>query len=242
MDGGDPRPNAAERPPRRFLPLDNWSRRAGGPGGLAERAFRRAEPGLTLPSETRERKGFRSSTVAQGHLSFTQADDNACRTTLLSECSAATSPTQRHLLLHELYNLAELNFNDVVFYRSMYINHRPSKIMVHCSPCGFTGPYTRFIDGIPFTFVPTVFPTEVFGTPFKPQWPEHSTDIVRLRVLLRYGGIYLDADVFVVQSLRRFLRYEATVACVDGGFFGNMIMISHKNSRVIRLFMDTYRE
>ncbi|XP_037570577.2 uncharacterized protein LOC119452650 [Dermacentor silvarum] len=63
-----------------------------------------------------------------------------------------------------------------------------------------------------------------------------------MRVLLRYGGIYLDADVFVVQSLRRFLRYEATVACAEGGVFGNMIMIAHKNSRVMRLFMDTYRE
>ncbi|KAL3191466.1 hypothetical protein MRX96_059842 [Rhipicephalus microplus] len=56
------------------------------------------------------------------------------------------------------------------------------------------------------------------------------------------GGIYLDADVFVVQSLRRFLRYEATVTCPQGYTFGNMIMIAHKNSRILRLFMDTYRE
>ncbi|KAL1437683.1 hypothetical protein MTO96_048711 [Rhipicephalus appendiculatus] len=56
------------------------------------------------------------------------------------------------------------------------------------------------------------------------------------------GGIYLDADVFVVQPLRRFLRYEATVSCPEGYTFGNMIMFSHKNSRILRLFMDTYRE
>ncbi|XP_075560021.1 uncharacterized protein LOC142591603 [Dermacentor variabilis] len=141
-----------------------------------------------------------------------------------------------------VYNQAELTFEDAVFLRSMYINHRPSEMMVHCSPCGFIGPYTRLIEGIPLTYVPTVFPTDVFGTPFKPEWPQHSTDIVRIRVLLRYGGIYLDSDVFVVQSLQRFLRYEATVAWFDGGFFGNMIMIAHKNSRLIRLFMDTYHE
>ncbi|KAH6943086.1 hypothetical protein HPB50_015832 [Hyalomma asiaticum] len=72
----------------------------------------------------------------------------------------------------------------------------------------------------------------------EPDWPHHSTDVQRLRVLLRHGGIYLDADVFVVQSLRRFLRYEATAPCG----FGNMIFIAHKNSRFLRLFMETYRE
>ncbi|KAL1466367.1 hypothetical protein MTO96_042782, partial [Rhipicephalus appendiculatus] len=72
--------------------------------------------------------------------------------------------------------------------------------------------------------------------------PHHSTDVVRIRALLRHGGIYLDADVFVVQPLRRFLRYEATVSCPQGYWYGNQIMIAHKNSRVLRLFMDTYHE
>ncbi|KAH6932769.1 hypothetical protein HPB50_014878 [Hyalomma asiaticum] len=63
-----------------------------------------------------------------------------------------------------------------------------------------------------------------------------------MRALLYYGGIYLDGDVFVVQSLRRFLRYEATVSCQEHGSFGNMIMIFHKNSRFLRLYMDTYRQ
>ncbi|KAH6936018.1 hypothetical protein HPB50_012515 [Hyalomma asiaticum] len=74
------------------------------------------------------------------------------------------------------------------------------------------------------------------------QVSHHSTDVARLRALLRYGGIYLDGDVFVVQSLRRFLRYEATVSCQEDGTFGNMIMIHHKNSRFLRLYMDTYRQ
>ncbi|XP_075724418.1 uncharacterized protein LOC142767080 [Rhipicephalus microplus] len=124
----------------------------------------------------------------------------------------------------------------------MYLNHRPKTIMVHCSPCNFTGPYARWLEGIPFTFVSAVFPSKVFGRPILEGNPHHSTDVVRVHALLRHGGIYLDADVFVVQSLRRFLRYEATVACPQGYTFGNMIMISHKNSRILRLFMDTYRE
>ncbi|KAL1481113.1 hypothetical protein MTO96_050455 [Rhipicephalus appendiculatus] len=108
------------------------------------------------------------------------------------------------------YNQEQVTFPDVVFYRSMYLNHRPTKIMVHCSPCNFTGPYARWIEGIPFTFVSTMFPTVIFGRHVRP--------------------------------LRRFLRYEATVSCPEGYTFGNMIMFSHKNSRILRLFMDTYRE
>ncbi|KAH7939336.1 hypothetical protein HPB52_011167 [Rhipicephalus sanguineus] len=70
----------------------------------------------------------------------------------------------------------------------------------------------------------------------------HSTDVVRLRALLGYGGIYLDRDVFMVQSLRRYLRYEASISCPPGGVFGNMLIISHKNSRFIRLYLNTYRQ
>ncbi|KAH6923780.1 hypothetical protein HPB50_006717 [Hyalomma asiaticum] len=138
------------------------------------------------------------------------------------------------------YNQPELTFIDVVCLRSMYLNHRPAKIYVHCDQCGFTGNYTRLVEGITFTFISTVFPKEVFG--IKIENSHHSTDVARLRALLRYGGIYLDGDVFVVQSLRRFLRYEATVSCQEKGSFGNMIMIHHKNSRFLRLYMDTYRQ
>ncbi|KAH6936017.1 hypothetical protein HPB50_012514 [Hyalomma asiaticum] len=61
------------------------------------------------------------------------------------------------------YNQPELTFIDVVCLRSMYLNHRPAKIYVHCDQCGFTGNYTRLVEGIKFTFINTVFPKEVFG-------------------------------------------------------------------------------
>ncbi|KAL3195741.1 hypothetical protein MRX96_045545 [Rhipicephalus microplus] len=70
----------------------------------------------------------------------------------------------------------------------------------------------------------------------------HATDVVRLRALLQYGGIYVDSDVFVVQSLRRYLRYEATISCGPGVNMGNMLMIFHKNSRFLRLYLNTYRQ
>ncbi|XP_065311055.1 uncharacterized protein [Dermacentor albipictus] len=137
------------------------------------------------------------------------------------------------------YNSPNVEFIDVVTFRSMYLNHRPEKIYVHCSPCGFEGNYTRFLEGINFTFIPAVFPKEVFGIPIKE--PHHATDVVRIRALMKYGGYYFDRDVFVMQSLRRFLRYEATLNFEYGFNMGNMMMFFHKDSRFLRLYMDSYR-
>ncbi|XP_075526410.1 uncharacterized protein LOC142558138 [Dermacentor variabilis] len=59
---------------------------------------------------------------------------------------------------------------------------------------------------------------------------------------MRYGGYYFDRDVFVIQSLRRFLRYEATISFEPGDAMANMMMFFHKNSRFLRLYLETYRQ
>ncbi|XP_050031413.2 uncharacterized protein [Dermacentor andersoni] len=59
---------------------------------------------------------------------------------------------------------------------------------------------------------------------------------------MRYGGYYFDRDVFVIQSLRRFLRYEATINFEPGNAMGNMMMFFHKDSRFLRLYLETYRQ
>ncbi|XP_077531681.1 uncharacterized protein LOC144144191 [Haemaphysalis longicornis] len=127
---------------------------------------------------------------------------------------------------------------DVVYYRSMYINHRPQQIMVHCHPCVFEGPYVDLLQGINFTFVQTKFPKKIFGKPFKNR--HHTTDIVRLQALMKHGGVYLDRDVFVVRSLRPLLRFEAVLYCGTGSI-GNMMLSFHKKARFPRLYFHTYR-
>ncbi|XP_065305704.2 uncharacterized protein [Dermacentor albipictus] len=186
---------------------------------------------------SRRLKFSRTGTYKQLHVpaqrgpfpkSFYDADE-------LSGYSYDIVPDILHLVR---YNAPEVDFIDVVGMRSMYLNHRPKEIYVHCSPCGFQGNYTRFLEGINFTFIPAVFPTEIFGIPI--QVSHHATDVLRLRVLMRYGGYYFDKDVFVIQSLRRFLRYEASLNFANGDLMGNMVMFFHKNSRFLRLYLDTY--
>ncbi|XP_075526744.1 uncharacterized protein LOC142558502 [Dermacentor variabilis] len=142
--------------------------------------------------------------------------------------------------MDDRYNSSNVDFIDVVTLRSMYLNHRPEKIYVHCNPCGFEGNYTRFLEGINFTFIPVAFPTGIFGIPIKVSY--HATDVLRIKALMRYGGYCLDRDVFVVQSLQRFRRYEASVGFGSRDSMGNNLMFFHNNSRFLRLYLDSYRQ
>ena len=47
-------------------------------------------------------------------------------------------------------------------------------------------------------------PTEIFGIPITQ--PAHKSDIIRLQVLLEYGGIYADTDTIFVKSFNDILN------------------------------------
>lgn len=70
---------------------------------------------------------------------------------------------------------------------------------------------------------------------------------MRLQVLMNYGGIYMDSDVYIVNSLDKYRHYEMVVSWdknkntkEDEGI-GNMIIIAHKNARFLRAYYDSYR-
>ena len=43
----------------------------------------------------------------------------------------------------------------------------------------------------------------------KKRWiNHHRSDIWRLQLLMNYGGIFLDNDVYVIKNLNEFLNYE----------------------------------
>ena len=46
-------------------------------------------------------------------------------------------------------------------------------------------------------------PTEIFGKPITQQ--AHKSDVIRLQVLLEYGGIYVDTDTIFVKSFKPLL-------------------------------------
>jgi len=82
-------------------------------------------------------------------------------------------------------------------------------------------------------------PTEIFGN--KLLHYAHQTDVLRLEILLREGGIYLDMDVICLNSFRPLLRHD----CVMGreGRYGlcNAVIMAKPGSKFLKTWYDQYR-
>ena len=61
-------------------------------------------------------------------------------------------------------------------------------------------------------------------------------------ILMNYGGIYLDNDVFVINSLNKYRKYEYSVGWESyKEVLGTQVLIAHRNARLLRAHFDAYR-
>ncbi len=60
---------------------------------------------------------------------------------------------------------------------------------------------------------------------------------------MNYGGIFLDNDVYVVNSLKKYLNYEMVVSydTLENKTLGVQVLIAHKNARLLKAHYDQYR-
>jgi mannosyltransferase OCH1-like enzyme len=70
----------------------------------------------------------------------------------------------------------------------------------------------------------------------------HGGDIGRIHVLMRYGGIYLDNDAYVIRSLHKYRKFECVLNWDENQFMGTQIIIAHKDARFLPLWLDSYRQ
>ena len=83
-------------------------------------------------------------------------------------------------------------------------------------------------------------PTEIFGRPL--EHFAHKADVVRLEMLMKHGGIYLDMDVVCVNSFRPLLQ-ESFVLGKELGFgLCNAVILSSPDSEFLRIWYDRYRD
>ena len=123
---------------------------------------------------------------------------------------------------------------------SLLKNHRPQKIIIH-TDVELQGKYWENLRRN-YTIELNYYeaPRYVFGSPLSS--PYHSTDIARIEILMKYGGIYLDSDVFVVQSLDKFRKFEMVIGWPEDEAFGTQVLIAHKNARFLRSWLNTYEQ
>ena len=83
-------------------------------------------------------------------------------------------------------------------------------------------------------------PQTIFGQPIRV--PEHRSDVARLNILLKHGGIYLDTDIIALKSWDSLLYYNTTLGIQTKTDLGNAVIIAIRNSKFLQLWKDSYRE
>ena len=131
--------------------------------------------------------------------------------------------------IHLEKHINVLRFFEAVCMKSAFMIQKPEKIYIHTDTPKLRGKYWEELLRIPgfsncLVIKQVTAPKQIFGVEFywnahkvrKPRLrqPGHQNksrgklqaDVLRLLVLRRYGGMYLDNDIFVINSLDKYRR------------------------------------
>jgi len=129
---------------------------------------------------------------------------------------------------------------------SAWLNQKPSRIYIHCDDCSFHGKYwdellkLNGLNQILHINKLENFKETIFKT--KPGWIHHKSDVIRLLVLMHFGGIYFDNDMILVNSLDKYRKFEIAVSWdSDDDGIGNQIFVANRNARLLKAMYDGYR-
>ena len=149
------------------------------------------------------------------------------------------------------FNVTKFSFVDYVCLRSAYLAQKPDRIYLHTNvkEKHFTGQYWQWIRKSErdlysrIVVQPLELPKEIFGQPLSEGWGLfHGSDVARIHIVMKYGGIYLDNDVYVAHSLDAYRKYEIAMGWDEGEFIGSQVIIAHRKARFLPLWLDCYRK
>ncbi|XP_046452418.1 uncharacterized protein LOC124200288 [Daphnia pulex] len=146
-------------------------------------------------------------------------------------------------------NKRSWSFVEYICLLSAYANQQPDYIFIHTNIIGgFRGKYWKWIQqkidlNMRLIVLPVEIPSEIFGKKLNPIWKiHHGSDILRIKILMKYGGIYLDNDVYVVQNLDKYRKFEMTLGWPKNESLGSMVLIANKNARFLHLWLENYQD
>ncbi len=125
------------------------------------------------------------------------------------------------LIVPNLIHYVHLNQEIIEFHLflsilSVWLNHKPDFIYLHCNPCNYTGRYWNTLQNMKELKSKLIIKplknkkTTLFNR--EPGWIHHLSDVTRLLVLMNYGGIYLDNDMIVINSLNKYRHFEMALS------------------------------
>jgi len=139
------------------------------------------------------------------------------------------------------FDKSNISFVTLVCMLSAYYNHGPSKIYLHTNivPEGRYYEILKSILGDKLKFKDLDKPTHVFGQ--KLSSVQHSADVAKIKLVMKYGGIFLDGDVFVVQNLNRYRHFEFAIGWPHNQNIGTQVIIAHREARFPSLWLAQYQ-
>jgi hypothetical protein len=80
---------------------------------------------------------------------------------------------------------------------------------------------------------------EVHGNPIT--YPAHMADVIRLEMLQRFGGIYLDLDIVSLRPFAPFLQHEFVMGMEPGTGLCNAVVMARQEAQFLSLWREQYR-
>ena len=139
------------------------------------------------------------------------------------------------------FDQKDFSFLPFICICSAFYNHKPSRIYLHTN-VGLQGKYFQLLRRVLAERLEVRAlekPSHVFGQ--KLSSVEHSADVARIKILMKYGGIFLDQDVFVVKNLNRFRHFELAVGWPEGQNIGSQVILAHRDARFLPLYLAEYQ-
>lgn len=82
-------------------------------------------------------------------------------------------------------------------------------------------------------------PTHVYGQPISSIY--HATDVARITVLQKYGGVYLDSDVLILKCLDPFRNHEMVVGWPVNEYIGTQVNKTlYRVTYLLRMYVCIY--
>ena len=109
------------------------------------------------------------------------------------------------------FDQRSISFIHFICICSAFYNHGPTTLFLHTN-VQLKGKYYLLLKkllGTTLVMNQMEKPSHVFGQRLSSV--QHSADVARIKILIRYGGIIMDTDVFTVRNLNRFRHFEAVI-------------------------------
>uniref|UniRef100_A0A1B6ECW8 Nucleotide-diphospho-sugar transferase domain-containing protein n=1 Tax=Clastoptera arizonana TaxID=38151 RepID=A0A1B6ECW8_9HEMI len=155
---------------------------------------------------------------------------------------------------------------DILCILAAFKNQKPERIFIHSDNVNDTiksfsdykyGRKLLTVPGLADTlhFLHYPQPKYIFGIPFSTKYREwHISDIAKLRILRKYGGVFLNNDVYLFKNINELRKNELSLASGTTLALGNelplassttlaldnALLVAHKDSTLLRGWIKSY--